>query len=106
MIMLTETARQELEAYFSEKEKTPLRVFIASGCQGPRLALALDDPTEDDEQVKDGSLVLCIAKDLYALTGKITVDMNPMGFVVNSENPLSSFMETGGGCSSCGGGCN
>ena len=54
MISLTEEARKELEAYFEGKEKTPIRVYLApGGCSGPRLALALDEPGEDDETSED-----------------------------------------------------
>ena len=61
MISLTEEARKELEAYFEGKEKTPIRVYLApGGCSGPRLALALDEPGEDDETSEDNGLTLCI----------------------------------------------
>ena len=60
MISLTEEARKELEAYFEGKEKTPIRVYLApGGCSGPRLALALDEPGEDDETSEDNGLTLC-----------------------------------------------
>ena len=86
MISLTEEARKELEAYFEGKEKTPIRVYLApGGCSGPRLALALDEPGEDDETSEDNG-------------------MTHMGFVVESEIPLPSG-GNGGGCSSCCGGC-
>ncbi len=31
MITLSETAQQELEAYFADKEKPPIRVYLTSG---------------------------------------------------------------------------
>lgn len=31
MINLSETARQELESFFAEREKTPIRVYLAAG---------------------------------------------------------------------------
>ena len=105
MISLTEEARKELEAYFEGKEKTPIRVYLApGGCSGPRLALALDEPGEDDETSEDNGLTLCINKELVEKVGAVTVGMTHMGFVVESEIPLPSG-GNGGGCSSCCGGC-
>lgn len=105
MIPLTEEARKELEAYFEGKEKTPIRVYLApGGCSGPRLALALDEPGEDDETSEDNGLTLCINKELAEKVGAVTVGMTHMGFVVESEIPLPSG-GNGGGCSSCCGGC-
>ena len=100
MISLTEEARKELEAYFEGKEKTPIRVYLApGGCSGPRLALALDEPGEDDETSEDNGLTLCINKELAEKVGAVTVGMTHMGFVVESEIPLPSGGN--GGCSSC-----
>lgn len=31
MIDLTDNARKELEAYFADKDKTPIRVYLAPG---------------------------------------------------------------------------
>lgn len=31
MITLSDKARAELEAYFADKDKTPVRVYLASG---------------------------------------------------------------------------
>ena len=91
MISLTEEARKELEAYFEGKEKTPIRVYLApGGCSGPRLALALDEPGEDDETSEDNGLTLCINKELAEKVGAVTVGMTHMGFVVESEIPLPS----------------
>ena len=74
MISLTEEARKELEAYFEGKEKTPIRVYLApGGCSGPRLALALDEPGEDDETSEDNGLTLCINKELAEKVGAVTV---------------------------------
>ena len=86
MISLTEEARKELEAYFEGKEKTPIRVYLApGGCSGPRLALALDEPGEDDETSEDNGLTLCINKELAEKVGAVTVGMTHMGFVVESD---------------------
>ena len=88
MISLTEEARKELEAYFEGKEKTPIRVYLApGGCSGPRLALALDEPGEDDETSADNGLTLCINKELAEKVGAVTVGMTHMGFCGRIRNP-------------------
>gem|GEM_PF-533659 len=80
------------------KEKTPIRVYLApGGCSGPRLALALDEPGEDDETSEDNGLTLCINKELAEKVGAVTVGMTHMGFVVESEIPLPSGGKGGGG---------
>ena len=104
MITLSENARKELDAYFADKEKMGVRVFLAAGgCSGPRLALALDDATDQDEVFEDGGYTLLVDKELYTQTGNIAVDMGYMGFTVDSELELPGVGL--GGCASCGGGC-
>lgn len=102
MISVTEKAHKELEAYFDGKERTPIRVYAASGgCSGPRLALALDEPTDEDERVEADGFTFCISKELSSSVGAVTIDLSYMGFVVTSENPLPG----GGGCGGCSGCC-
>ena len=92
MIVLSENARKELEAYFADKERQTIRVYLApGGCSGPRLVLALDEPGDEDarlQQVKSVSIVLSY-----------------LGFTVTSEVPLPSAggSSCGGCCGSCGG---
>ncbi|MDD3311707.1 IscA/HesB family protein [Pseudodesulfovibrio sp.] len=99
MIDLTESAKAQLQDYFSDKAASPIRVYLADGgCAGPRLTLALDEPNDKDKTEETGGFTFAIDTTLYALTGKIRIDMTPYGFTVESENPVG-----GGGCScSCG----
>ena len=104
MIILSENARKELDAYFTDKEKAGVRVFLTTGgCSGARLALALDDPTADDAVFENSGYTLCIEKDLYKQSGDITIDMSYMGFIVESALEIPGI--GAGGCASCGGGC-
>jgi Fe-S cluster assembly iron-binding protein IscA len=49
MFTLTENARKELDAFFADKPKSGIRMYLApGGCSGPRIGLALDDPNEHD----------------------------------------------------------
>ena len=98
MFSMTDTARQELDAYFEGKEKNPIRIYMASGCGGPRLALALDEPGEDDTVFEESGFSFCINKELLSLVGSVALDVTPMGYSVQPECPLP---ESGGGCGSC-----
>lgn len=104
MITLSESAVKELNEFFSDREKSPVRIYLApGGCSGPRLALALDTPGEDDEVSEQNGLTFCISKELFAQTGDISVDVTYMGFAVESANPMGG----GSGCCGCAssGGC-
>ena len=107
---LTESARTELDAFFADKEKSAIRLYLApGGCSGPRIGLALDDPNERDFVTEQDGYTFCATKALWATIGGATVDASPMGFLVTPEIPLPSM--GGCGCSSCGtgtcgGGCH
>lgn len=99
MLTVTESAVKELNDFFKDKEKSPIRVYLApGGCSGPRLGLALDKPGDDDELFEQEGYTFCVSKDLAALTGDISIDLSYMGFVIDSANPVGG----GGGCGGCG----
>lgn len=103
MLTVSESVVKELDEFFKDKEKSPIRVYLApGGCSGPRLGLALDKPGEDDESFDRDGYSFCISKDLAELTGDISINLSQMGFVIDSANSLG-----GGGCGGCGssGGC-
>jgi Fe-S cluster assembly iron-binding protein IscA len=105
MFALTDSAREELDAFFTDKDKSPIRVYLASGgCGGPRLALALDDPTDQDKVFDDNGYSFCVNSELFDAARKITVDFSDLGFAVQSELQLDSGCAPSC-CSSCGGGC-
>ncbi len=104
MLELTESARKELESYFTGKEKDIIRVYLApGGCGGPRLALALDDATDDDQSEEQGGFTFCINKELLAQVHGVKIDLSHTGFTVEPTVPLPE--SAGGGCGSCCGGC-
>ncbi len=115
MITLSEAARDQLDGYFADKEKSPLRIFLAGGCCGPKLSLALDEPRGGDETVESLGYTLVVEKDLLDAAGKIAIDAGEYGFSVESENQLGGgggscgcSGDSGGGCgtgSASGGGC-
>ncbi|MDR2825308.1 MAG: IscA/HesB family protein [Deltaproteobacteria bacterium] len=103
MFTVTDEAKQELEGFFSDKEKASVRVYLtAGGCSGPRLALALDQALDSDSIFDEKGFKFCMDTELYAKAQDITIDSGYMGFIVQSTVPLA---QEGGGCSCCSGGC-
>ncbi|MDR3357494.1 MAG: IscA/HesB family protein [Desulfovibrio sp.] len=100
MLELTDAARKELEAYFAGKKKASIRIYDAGGCCGPRLALALDEPDNDDHAEDNGGFTFCIKKDLLGQIQGVKVDLTYMGFAVEPLVPLEG---TGGACGGCAG---
>lgn len=104
MIELTPEAQKELEAYFEGKDKGTIRIYLApGGCSGPRLALALDETGADDSEEEAGGFKFCINKELLDQIKGAKIELTPMGFMVEPENPLPE--SAGGGCGGCCGGC-
>ena len=102
MLTLTDAAQKELEGFFADREKATVRIYLApGGCSGPRLALALDEPTPEDKVFEQDGFTFCIAGDLLETVGGVSIDLTYMGFSVEPEIPLAN---TGG--SSCGGSCS
>ena len=102
MITVTQAVQEEVAKYFNGKEKSPVRIFITSGCGGDSLAMALDQPKETDTVVTQGDVDYIMETDLLEKAQPVTVDYTDMGFNLSSSLELG-----GGGCSSCGtgGGC-
>lgn len=102
MVSLTTTARAELDNYFADKQKSPIRVYLnKGGCCGPSLTLALDEKRDEDDVFDLDGYTFVVEKQLAELAGPITVDLTDYGFAVSSNLKLE-----GGSCgsSSCGGG--
>lgn len=100
MITLSAAAKNQLDIYFADKEKSAIRVFVAGGCCGPKLSLALDEARDGDESVEAEGYTLVAEKTLLETAGAISIDMTEYGFSVDSENDLG-----GGGSCGSGGGC-
>jgi Fe-S cluster assembly iron-binding protein IscA len=106
MFALTDTAREELDAFFADKDKSPIRVYLApGGCSGPRLALALDAPTVQDKIFDDKGYSFCVNSELFDAAKTIKVDFSDLGFAVESELQIDSGCSPSC-CSGCGGGCS
>lgn len=102
MIHVTDVAKKELDAFFADKEKGTIRVFLApGGCSGPRLSVALDDAKDGDKTFESAGYDFCIEENLLDQVKSVTIDLTYTGFVISPEVPLPYA----GGCSGCGGSC-
>jgi hypothetical protein len=64
--------------------------------------LALDGPTDADEQCNERGFSFCINKELLAKVGGVKIDMTYMGFLVNPIIPLQKS-GTSSACGDCAG---
>ena len=105
MVSLSDSARTELDNYFADKQKTPIRVYLnKGGCCGPSLTLALDEPRDGDDVFDVGGYTFVVEKELCALASPITVNMTDYGFAVSSSLKLEGGSRGSGGCG--GGSCS
>lgn len=104
MVTVTQPAKAQLDQYFSQNEKAPIRIFLSGGgCSGPKLALALDDPKDSDDVFDVEGYSFVVDKELLGQATPLTVDFACSGFSIDSSLELG-----GGGCGgcSCSGGCS
>ena len=55
MFELRPAAKEQLDIHFTDKDKEPIRIYLASGCGGQRLSLALDERKDDDQVFEAGA---------------------------------------------------
>ncbi len=106
MFEITEKANEMIKEFFEDKEGTPyIRIFLSEGgWSGPALGMALDEPKDSDEVMKDNGITYLVDKELFGKVKPINVDFidTPRG----SGFSISSSLKTDGGgcgssCSSC-----
>lgn len=101
MFVLNPAAKEQLDQHFDGKDKEPIRIYMASGCGGPRLGLALDNQKDGDQVLDVDGYTFLVESALFEEGKPMTVNFDPqMGFAIESS---IKFPESkGGGCSSCG----
>lgn len=98
MFNVTESAQEQVRAYFQGKQQMPIRVFLhQGGCGGPQMAMALDDRKDTDTVFTFDGVDYLVNKEFLEDAKPINVDFIESGFKVTSSLELG-----GGGCSSCG----
>ena len=96
MINVSRSAQEQVKAYFNDKEIQPVRIFVTSGCGGPRLAMAMDEIKETDSVFTCDGVDYIMETVLLKQARPVEVDFSEGGFKINSS------LELGDGCSSCG----
>ena len=104
MFTVTEKASEMIKKFFEDKEEvSAIRIFLSQGgWSGPSLGMALDEPKEADEVVKDNGFTYLVDKDLYDKAKPICVDFIDSGF--GGGFSISSNLSLGGG--GCGSSCS
>jgi iron-sulfur cluster assembly protein len=105
MLEVTEKANEMIKGFLQGKDLQSIRIIMTSGCGGPNLGMALDEPKETDEVIKDNGLTFLIDKTLYEDAQPIRVDFidSEMGAGFKLSSSLAAAE---GGCGGCGGSCS
>ena len=103
MFEVTEKANEMLDEFFKDKEGTHyVRIFLSEGgWAGPSLGMALDEPKENDEIIKENGVTYLIDKQLFEEAKPINVDFVESAF--GSGFSISSKLAACG--PSCGTSC-
>ena len=97
MFEVTEKARQELKAFFKDKEVQPLRIFLKTNtCGGPRLVVGIDEKRDGDRTFEVDGLSYVIEHGFFEEIQPVTVDF------ANDNFSVTAAVTFGDGCSGCG----
>ncbi len=99
MVEVTEEAAKQIQEYFKDKEVTPIRIFLnAGGWGGPSLAMALDEPKDNDQVFDVNGFQFIMEKEFYETAQPVKVDFLGYGFKIDSN---IEFEATNSACGSC-----
>lgn len=97
MFEVTESARQELKAFFEDRDVQPLRIFLKTNtCGGPRLVVGIDEKRDGDRTFEVDGLTYVVEHGFFEEIQPIIVDFSNNNFAV------SAAVSFGDGCSGCG----
>lgn len=107
MVQITDKAHEALKGIMEERKlDSPIRIFMAQGCGGAALQMALDEPQTGDETYDLNGITAIIDRGLLAQAGEVSIDYVEAGmrsgFMISSKEPLK--VEGGDGCG-CGCSC-
>ena len=106
MIEVTEKAQAKIDNYLQENSvQAPVRIQVAEGCcEGPYLAMAVDEFKEGDNSYEANGVTYVIAKDLIEQLGQITIDFAEKDgmswFQISADNPLPETQTNSNPCCS------
>lgn len=78
---ITETAKETLVKFLSEKQAEGIRIFSEAGCCGQQIALSLDQPKETDA-VKTINGIKVAFDAAVSGTDELTLDHDEKGLVL------------------------
>ena len=98
MFQVTEKANEMIKNFLAGKDEAScIRVYLSQGgWAGPSLGMALDEPRDDDEVIKDNGITYLIEKQLLEQVKPINVDFIDM--VMGSGFSISSNLKPDGAC--------
>ena len=100
MVEVTEEAAKQIKEYFQDKEVTPIRIFLnAGGWGGPSLAMALDEPKENDNVFDVNGFQFIMEKEFYEKAQPVKVDFLGYGFKIDSNIEFDASNSACGSCS-------
>ncbi len=104
MIEISDLAKAKFTEFFADKDIEPIRIYLAMGCGGAQLALALDQAKETDKVVEIDGFTIVIDKQMYEEGKTFSIDASATGFAIHSDLVLPQGPKQGA-CGSCCGGC-
>lgn len=106
MLTLSERAVKELNAFFADRERSAIRVYLTPpACAGQELVLALDTPDEEKDHVLEvEGFQFCVDRELMEAMQGVSIDLTPLGFEVTPAVELPALNREGS-CGSCCGSC-
>lgn len=96
MFNVTQNAQEQIAQYFQDKAVKPIRLFLANGCGGAQLALALDDAKAEDTVFEFAGIQYLVEPALLDQAQPVEIDFSAGGFRIQSSIPQST------GCGGCG----
>lgn len=96
MFIVSEAAQTQLHNFFKENEVKPVRVFLANGCGGSHLSMALDEKRPMDAVYAFEGFEFVIEQTLLDMAQPMQIDFGEQGFKISSQ------LKLGSGCSGCG----
>jgi len=96
MFNVTESAARAVAEFFKTTDIKPIRIFLTQGCGGQQLAMALDEVKTADAVHEVNGFQFVMDQALLDQAQPVEIDYVNMGF------RISSSLELGGGCQSCG----
>ena len=107
MIEISLNAQKELDDFFKNQEKKPIRLYLAPGEQSSRLEFLLDSPAAGDDIITVQNYTFCINAELLHKCGSIFIDVLDDAFIAPPRIPFPKRSPScsASSCSTCSSSC-